>query len=935
MSIFKKIFKTYSEKEVKRVMPLVEKINGMEEEISKLSDSELRAKTDYFKEQLKNGKTLDDILPEAFAVVREASKRVLGMRHFDVQLIGGIILHQGRIAEMKTGEGKTLVATLPVYLNALEGKGVHVITVNDYLAKRDSEWMGKLYKFLGLSVGLVIAGMEPKEKQEAYNSDVTYGTNNEFGFDYLRDNMVIYKDQLVQRGLHFAIVDEIDSILIDEARTPLIISGRANESSDLYKKADSFVRRLTPKVIVEEDIKDTAQEEDNEKYDYIVDLKAKSATLTGKGIKKAEETFGLENFNDLENSTLVHHVNQALRAHGIMKKDIDYIVKDGEVLIVDEFTGRIMYGRRYNNGLHQAIEAKEHVKIADESKTLATITFQNLFRMYDKLSGMTGTAMTEAAEFEEIYNLDVVEIPTNKPMIRKDENDVIYKNETAKYRAVVESIKESHKKGQPVLVGTVSIEKSEKLSKLLKQEGIKHEVLNAKYHEKEAEIIAQAGKFGAVTIATNMAGRGTDIMLGGNSEFLAKEEMRRQKISPELIEEANTYYETDDQDILNARKKFKELTEKFDEEIKEEKEKVIEAGGLKIIGTERHESRRIDNQLRGRSGRQGDIGESRFYIGLDDDLMKIFGGDMITKVYNTLGADENMPIESKMISNAVENAQKKVESRNFTIRKNVLKYDDVMNAQREIIYKQRREVLDGENIHDSIINMVEFVAESLPGVYVEPETNKVNVESLTNEIFNIFGFDMTVFVKEHEEDANAIAEELKKKALEEYSKKEEEITSEQMRELERVVMLKVVDEKWMNHIDSMDELKNGIGLRAYGQKDPVVQYRLEGFDMFDEMINDIKVDVTKILMHIRQAENARRTETVKITGAALEAIHSVDGGSKIGTDVDRTVRNEGPKVGRNEPCPCRKPVRSIKTVVEGANRRRFILDILSNWEHIF
>ena len=826
------------------------------------------------------------------------------MRHFDVQLIGGIILHQGRIAEMKTGEGKTLVATLPVYLNALEGKGVHVITVNDYLAKRDSEWMGKLYKFLGLSVGLVIAGMEPKEKQEAYNSDVTYGTNNEFGFDYLRDNMVIYKDQLVQRGLHFAIVDEIDSILIDEARTPLIISGRANESSDLYKKADNFVRRLTPKVIVEEDIKDTEQAEDNEKYDYIVDLKAKSATLTQKGIKKAEETFGLENFNDLENSTLVHHVNQALRAHGVMKKDIDYIVKDGEVLIVDEFTGRIMYGRRYNNGLHQAIEAKENVKIADESKTLATITFQNFFRMYDKLSGMTGTAMTEAAEFEEIYNLDVVEIPTNKPMIRKDENDVIYKNETAKYRAVVESIKESHKKGQPVLVGTVSIEKSEKISKLLKQEGIKHEVLNAKYHEKEAEIIAQAGKFGAVTIATNMAGRGTDIMLGGNSEFLAKEEMRRQKISPELIEEANTYYETDNQDILNARKKFKELTKKFDEEIKDEKEKVIEAGGLKIIGTERHESRRIDNQLRGRSGRQGDIGESRFYIGLDDDLMKIFGGDMITKVYNTLGADENMPIESKMISNAVENAQKKVESRNFTIRKNVLKYDDVMNAQREIIYKQRREVLDGENIHDSIINMVEFVAESLPGVYVEPETNKVNVESLTNEIFNIFGFDMTVFVKEHNEDANAIAEELKKKALEEYSKKEEEITSEQMRELERVVMLKVVDEKWMNHIDSMDELKNGIGLRAYGQKDPVVQYRLEGFDMFDEMVNDIKVDVTKILMHIRQAESARRTETVKITGAALEAIHSVDGGSKIGTDVDKTVRNEGPKVGRNDPCPC-------------------------------
>ena len=904
MSIFKKIFKSYSEKEVKRVMPIVEKINGLEDEISKLSDSELRAKTDYFKEQLKNGKTLDDILPEAFAVVREASKRVLGMRHFDVQLIGGIILHQGRIAEMKTGEGKTLVATLPVYLNALEEKGVHVITVNDYLAKRDSEWMGKLYKFLGLSVGLVIAGMEPKEKQEAYNADITYGTNNEFGFDYLRDNMVIYKDQLVQRGLHYAIVDEIDSILIDEARTPLIISGRANESSDLYKKADNFVRRLTPKVIVEEDIKDYEQAEDNEKYDYIVDLKAKSATLTQKGIKKAEEAFGLENFNDLENSTLVHHVNQALRAHGVMKKDIDYIVKDGEVLIVDEFTGRIMYGRRYNNGLHQAIEAKEHVKIADESKTLATITFQNFFRMYDKLSGMTGTAMTEAAEFEEIYNLDVVEIPTNKPMIRKDENDVIYKNENAKYRAIVESIKESHKKGQPVLVGTVSIEKSEKLSKLLKQEGIKHEVLNAKYHEKEAEIIAQAGKFGAVTIATNMAGRGTDIMLGGNSEYLAKEEMRRQKISPELIEESNTYYETEDEDILKAREKFKELTKKYDEQIKEEKEKVIEAGGLKIIGTERHESRRIDNQLRGRSGRQGDIGESRFYIGLDDDLMKIFGGDVITKVYNTLGADENMPIESKIISNAVENAQKKVESRNFTIRKNVLKYDDVMNAQREIIYKQRRQVLDGENIHDNIISMIEFVADELPGIYVEHESNKVNVESLNNDIMNIFGFDMQEFVKEHQEKPEEISEELKKKALESYKEKEEEITSEQMRELERVVMLKVVDEKWMNHIDSMDELKNGIGLRAYGQKDPVVQYRLEGFDMFDEMINDIKVDVTKILMHVRAGGEAKRQETVRITGAALEAIHSVDGGSKIGTDVDRTVRNEGPKIGRNDPCPC-------------------------------
>ena len=899
-----KLFKSYSEKEVKRVRPIINKINGLEEEISKLSDSELRAKTEYFKEQLKEGKTLEDILPEAFAVVREASKRVLGMRHFDVQLIGGIILHQGRIAEMKTGEGKTLVATLPVYLNALEGKGVHVITVNDYLAKRDSEWMGKLYKFLGLSVGLVIAGMEPKEKQEAYNADVTYGTNNEFGFDYLRDNMVIYEDQLVQRGLHYAIVDEIDSILIDEARTPLIISGRANESSDLYKKADNFVKKLSPKVIVEEDVKDFDQAEDNEKYDYIVDLKAKSASLTQKGIKKAEDAFGLENFNDLENSTLVHHVNQALRAHGIMKKDIDYIVKDGEVLIVDEFTGRIMYGRRYNNGLHQAIEAKEHVKIADESKTLATITFQNFFRMYDKLSGMTGTAMTEEAEFEEIYNLDVVEIPTNKPMIRDDQNDVIYKNENAKYRAIVESVKESHDKGQPVLIGTVSIEKSEKLSKLLKQEGINHEVLNAKYHEKEAEIVAQAGKYNAVTIATNMAGRGTDIMLGGNSEFLAKEEMRRKKVSPELIEEATTYYETDDKEILKAREQFNELVKKYDDEIKEEKEKVIDAGGLKIIGTERHESRRIDNQLRGRSGRQGDIGESKFFIGLDDDLMKIFGGDAITKVYNTLGADENMPIDSRIISRAVENAQKKVEGRNFSIRKNVLKYDDVMNAQREIIYKQRRQVLDGENIHDSIVNMIEAVADSIVGMFIEGEEQQLNVESLNTEIINIFGIDMLDYIKENKNDISKISEELKKKAMEIYAQKEEEIGSDQMRELERVVMLKVVDEKWMNHIDSMDELKNGIGLRAYGQKDPVVQYRLEGFHMFDEMISDIKVDVTKILMHIRQQGEAKRQETVKITGAALEAIHSVDGGSKIGTDVDRTVRNEGPKVGRNDPCPC-------------------------------
>ena len=828
------------------------------------------------------------------------------MRHFDVQLIGGIILHQGRIAEMKTGEGKTLVATLPVYLNALEGKGVHVITVNDYLAKRDSEWMGKIYKFLGLSVGLVIAGMEPYQKQKAYSADITYGTNNEFGFDYLRDNMVIYKNQLVQRGLHYAIVDEIDSILIDEARTPLIISGRSNESSDLYKKADSFVRKLQPKVIVEEDVKDYDQAEDNEKYDYVVDLKAKSASLTQKGIKKAEEEFGLENFNDLENSTLVHHVNQALRAYGIMKKDIDYIVKDGEVLIVDEFTGRIMYGRRYNNGLHQAIEAKEKVKIADESKTLATITFQNYFRMYDKLSGMTGTAMTEEEEFQEIYNLDVVAIPTNKPMVRKDENDVIYKNEAAKYRAIVKSIKESYAKGQPVLVGTVSIEKSEKLSKLLKQEGIKHEVLNAKYHEQEAAIVAQAGKFGAVTIATNMAGRGTDIMLGGNSEFLAKEEMRNNRVPAPLVEEADTYYETDDQDILRAREQFKKLVEKYDEQIKEEKVKVINAGGLKIIGTERHESRRIDNQLRGRSGRQGDVGESKFYIGLDDDLMKIFAGDTITKVYNTLGADEDLPIESRLLTRAVESAQKKVEGRNFAIRKNVLKYDDVMNVQREIIYRERRQVLDGENISDSIENMFVEVADETVNTFIE-EDGTVSVESLDTEIKNLFGIDMLEEIKQNAQEPETISEKLQEKALAKYKEKEEEIGSDDLRELERVVLLKVVDEKWMDHIDNMDELKNGIGLRAYGQQDPVVKYRTEGGDMFDQMNADIKVDVTKILMNIRKQGELKRHETARITKQAQEALHSVDNGQVIANEdskVDRTIRNDEPKVGRNDPCPC-------------------------------
>ena len=901
------LFKSYSEKEVKRVMPLVNKINALEPEWEKLSDAQLRAKTQDFKNRLQIGETLDDILPEAFATVREAAKRVIGQRHFDVQLIGGIIIHQGRIAEMKTGEGKTMVATLPAYLNALEGEGVHIITVNDYLAKRDSEWMGKVYRFLGLTVGLVISGMNPKGKQEAYQCDITYGTNNEFGFDYLRDNMVIYKEQLVQRKLKYAIVDEIDSILIDEARTPLIISGRANKSSDLYKKADSFVRKLTPKVIVEEDVKDFEQAEDNEKYDYIVDLKAKSATLTQKGIKKAEEEFHLENFNDIENSELVHNVNQALRAHGIMKKDIDYIVKDGEVLIVDEFTGRIMVGRRYNNGLHQAIEAKEHVKIADESKTLATITFQNYFRMYEKLAGMTGTAMTEQEEFKEIYNLDVIEIPTNKPMIRDDHHDVIYKNEEAKFRAVIADIKQSHEKGQPVLVGTVSIEKSEKLSKLLSKEGIKHEVLNAKFHEKEAEIIAQAGKYGAVTIATNMAGRGTDIMLGGNSEYLAKQEMRKLKYAPELIEQATAFNETDDQEILDARKKFKELEEKYDQEIKEEKQKVLEAGGLKIIGTERHESRRIDNQLRGRSGRQGDPGESRFYIGLDDDLMKIFGGDKITTVFNALGADENMPIESKMISKSVESAQRKVESRNFAIRKNVLNYDDVMNMQREVIYKQRREVLDGDNLKDNVLKMIASTAQETVNDYIEE--NGINKEAFMQEVTSIFGITHLDSLGKEKISTPDVVEELQEKAIAIYEQKEQEFGEEPLRELERVVTLKIVDQKWMDHIDDMDELKNGIGLRAYGQKDPVVQYRLEGMDMFEAMTESIKVDVVKFLLNARKREQAvQREQTMQVTNASLEdtAINLVDGGYKKDEGgMNKTVVNQGPKVGRNDLCPCR------------------------------
>lgn len=912
MGIFSKIFGTYSEKEVKRIRPIVDKINSLEPEMEKLTDSELTAKTAYFKEELAKGKTLDDILPEAFAVVREASKRVLGMRHFDVQLIGGIILHQGRISEMKTGEGKTLVATLPVYLNALTGKGVHVVTVNEYLARRDSEWMGKVYRFLGLSVGLIYGRMPHKEKQEAYNADITYGTNNEFGFDYLRDNMVIRKEEMVQRGLNYAIVDEIDSILIDEARTPLIISGRANKSSDLYKRASNFVRRLTPKVIIEEDIKNEEQLEDNEKYDYIVDLKAKSATLTQKGIEKAEREFGLENYNDLENTDIVHNVSQALRAYGIMKRDVDYIVKDGEVLIVDDNTGRIMYGRRYNDGLHQAIEAKENVKIADESKTLATITFQNYFRMYNKLSGMTGTAMTEESEFREIYNLDVIEIPTNKPLIRKDQTDIIYKNEAGKFKAVIEDIKASHAKGQPILVGTVSIENSEKISALLKKEGINHEVLNAKNHEKEAEIIAQAGKYGAVTIATNMAGRGTDIMLGGNSEYLAKQEMRKQKYEEYLIEQATAFNETDDKEILSARAKFKELVNKFDEEIKDEKQKVLDAGGLKIIGTERHESRRIDNQLRGRSGRQGDPGETRFYLALDDNLLKIFGGDMITRIFEKGNVPEDLPIEVGLIAKTIENAQSKVEGRNFSIRKHILSYDDVMNVQREIIYSQRRKVLDGDNIRDNIVDMIEASCEMIIDTYKEEIiSGKINPEALLNEIKVNLNISKVEALEESKINYDKLLAEVKEKALSNYENKEKEIGND-IRELERVVLLKVVDGKWMDHIDAMDELKNGIGLRAYGQHNPIDMYRMEGGDMFDEMVAGIKLEVAKIMLHVVRAEkNVKRESSVNITNASLDASAlsmNVEGENNVPnsnqTEKPQPIVNDGPKVGRNDPCPC-------------------------------
>ena len=898
MGIFSKIFASYSEKELKRAMPILDKINKLEESMKKLTDKELKNKTSEFKERIISGETLDDILPESYAVVREAAERVLGQRAFDVQILGAIILHQGRIAEMKTGEGKTLTAVFPLYLNALEGKGAHLITVNDYLAKYQGEMMGKVYKFLGMNVGLILNGMNSEDKKRAYSADITYGTNNEYGFDYLRDNMAIYKEQVVQRDLNYAIVDEIDSILIDEARTPLIISGTIDESSELYKSSNDFVKKLTPKIIVEEDVKNIQQSNDNENYDYVVDLKAKSATLTGKGIKKAEEYFKLENLNDINNSEIVHHINQALKAYGIMKKDVDYMVKDGEVLIIDEFTGRIMYGRRYSNGLHQAIEAKENVKIENESKTLATITFQNYFRLYKKLAGMTGTAKTEENEFREIYNLDVIEIPTNKPMIRKDLNDVIYKNEEAKYRAIIEDIKKSHQKGQPILVGTVSIDKSEKLSSILKREGIKHTVLNAKYHEKEAEIIAQAGKLGSVTIATNMAGRGTDIMLGGNSEFLAKQEMKKLGYSDELVVQSNTFNETDDEEILKAREKFNELKKKYDIEIEKEKSKVIEAGGLKIIGTERHESRRIDNQLRGRSGRQGDPGESRFYIALTDDLMKIFGGEMVKRVYDSLTTIDNIPIELKIISKTVETAQKRVEGKYFSIRKHVLQYDDVMNKQREIIYGQRKQVLNGESVKENILNMINSVAESVVQSYTLGIENleDINQESMKNEITMIFGLENLESLCTKKIDEKKIIEELKAKALQKYEAKEQEFGEERLRELERVVLLRVVDQKWMNHIDNMEDLKEGIGLRAYGQKDPVVQYKIEGFDMFDQMITDVKIDVVKFLMNIKKSnKEIKRNQNIKITGAKLENNADAEAKNAKETQV-KTVVNTTPKV---------------------------------------
>ena len=894
MGLVKLLFGDYSKKEVKRVTPLKNKVLALEEEYAALSDRDLQAKTPEFKERLKKGETLDDILPEAFAACREASWRVLGMKHFPVQIIGGIILHQGRIAEMRTGEGKTLVATLPAYLNALSGDGVHIVTVNDYLARRDSEWMGKVYRFMGLSVGLIVHGLTNEERQAAYNADITYGTNNEMGFDYLRDNMVPYKEQKVQRGHNFAVVDEVDSILIDEARTPLIISGRGDQSTELYTMANNFAMTLKMSKVKEIQSKENA--EDVADGDFVVDEKARTATLTKSGVEKAERYFNLDNLMDAENMTIQHHINQAIKAIGVMQRDIDYVVKDNQVLIVDEFTGRIMLGRRYNEGLHQAIEAKEGVKVEHESKTLATITFQNYFRLYKKLSGMTGTAMTESQEFNEIYSLDVVEIPTNKPMIRQDYPDVVYKTEKAKYEAIIKQVIECHEKGQPVLVGTISIEKSEVLSKLLKMRGIKHEVLNAKFHDKEAEIVAQAGKFGAVTIATNMAGRGTDIMLGGNSEFLAKAEMRRLGYSEELIVEATGFAETDNEDIIKAREEYQNLEKKYKDTIKDEADKVREAGGLFIIGTERHDSRRIDNQLRGRAGRQGDPGASRFYLSLEDDLMRLFGGERLSNMMNALNTPEDMPIESKMVSKSIESAQKKKEGQNFAIRKNTLQYDDVMNRQRELIYGQRNRVLDGEELKPAILKMMEETINESVDFYCS--------DALPKEEWNVAGlrskFKGWLTTDEDFPNDELDREETKKTLYERgealYNEREQELGDEIMRSLERMVLLRNVDSKWMDHIDNMDELRRGIGLRAYGQQDPIVAYRMESYDMFDEMSESIREETVRQMLTIRikTKEETERKQTAKITS---------ESGASDGSEKGRTVR-KGKKVGPNDPCPC-------------------------------
>ena len=895
MGLLTKLFGTRSEREVKRIMPTVAQILALEEQYKAMPEEELKAKTDEFKQRLAAGETLDDILPEAYAAVREAADRVLGLRAYPVQIIGGIVLHQGRIAEMKTGEGKTLTAVLPLYLNALTGNGAHLVTVNDYLAKYQSEMMGKVYRYMGLTVGLIIPGMTPAERRVSYAADITYCTNNELGFDYLRDNMALYKPELVQRGHSFAIVDEVDSILIDEARTPLIISGKGEDSSKLYEMADHFVSTLRRQVFAKTDEKEV---HDNYDCDYFVDEKSRSVSLTAEGIAKAERFFGVENLADPENTTLSHHINQAMKARGLMKKDIDYVVKDGQIIIVDEFTGRLMYGRRYNEGLHQAIEAKENVTVAGESKTLATITFQNFFRLYNKLSGMTGTALTEQEEFGAIYGLDVVEIPTNKPVARQDHSDVVYKTEVGKYRAIIQQVKRCYDKGQPVLVGTVSIEKSELLSKLLKREKIPHNVLNAKHHEQEAQIVAQAGKFGAVTIATNMAGRGTDIMLGGNADFLAKAELAKTDYEPELLAEADSFAETCDAQVLAIRAKYNELLKKYKAQIVDEAEKVRQAGGLFIIGTERHESRRIDNQLRGRSGRQGDPGESRFYLSLQDDLMRLFSSDRIMGMMDSLGLDEDTPIDAKILSNAVENAQKSVESRNFQARKNVLEYDNVMNTQREVIYEQRQKVLDGEDLRANVMTMLHSVIES--GV----TTAMSQVGALTEETLQtvVGQFENVYFPKgayrpEGKIDAQKLTEELYALAVETYDAKEKAYTPDVMREVERVIMLRVVDEYWMDNIDAMDDLKQGIGLRAYGQHDPVVAYKQEGYEMFQAMITAIREETVRrlFLVRLQPRQEVKREKVAKETGTAAAGEMTV---KKV------PVRNAAKKVGPNDPCPC-------------------------------